>query len=283
MRFKGFEGHFWFFLILFLFSGFLLALGQFEWAGRVRGWIEKPFIFIENQIFQTYQSFRETTKGWHWRFSQSSCQEDIITLEGRLRQLAVDQNQLSSCLEESEQLKKLLGAPLPPQWKFIMARVIAGGEMMRVDKGWKEGVKEGMMVVSEEVLIGRVVVVKEENSLVQLLTTPGVKVPVVVKVPVARQARLPDGQAYKPGSGVVARGLLRGEGQGELVLERVLQEEDIQKGDLVVSLGEEGWLPDLVIGQIEEVETNPADIWKRAEVSLLVDYQGLKYVFLVID
>jgi len=50
----------------------------------------------------------------------------------------------------------------------------------------------------------------------------------------------------------------------------------------VVTSGEEGWLGDLVIGQVEEVLPKSAEVYKKAKVTSLVDYQKLRIVFLVI-
>jgi len=128
-------------------------------------------------------------------------------------------------------------------------------------------VKEGMMVISENILVGRVTAVDEFISRVQKLDDVRTKIPVVVKRP--------------GGVGVQARGLLVTQG-GSLILDRVLQSEDIQKGDLVVTSGEEGWLGDLVIGQVEEVLPKSAEVYKKAKVTPLVDYQKLRIVFLVV-
>jgi rod shape-determining protein MreC len=194
-------------------------------------------------------------------------EREIVLLEGKLRQLAVEQNKLSLCLEENEHLKKLLGAPLPAKWKFQEARVVGISEKLRIDKGKKDGVKEGMMVVSENILVGKVVAVEENTSLVQLVSDPGAKIPVVVK-----RANM---------GGVQARGLLLGQGGG-VILDRVLQSEDIQKEDLVVTSGEEGWLPELLVGQIEEVFGIKAEVYQKARVSPLVDLKRLRIVFLVV-
>lgn len=182
--------------------------------------------------------------------------------------MAADQNQLATCLEENERLKKLLGAPLPPNWKFIEAKVIGISEKMRLDRGKHDGIKEGMVVISENILVGRVVAVQESTSLVQLVSDPNSKIPVIVK--------------RANSAGIQARGLLLGQYGEKLVLDRILQSEGVQKGDLVVTSGEEEWLADLLIGQIEEVAPQTAEVYKRAIISPLIDYQSLRIVFLVV-
>jgi rod shape-determining protein MreC len=231
---------------------------------------------MEKGIFQGYQDLVKSITSITGSTSIKSTkrEEEIFRLEGKLRQLAVEQNQLNSCLEENEKIKKLLGAPLPANWKFMEARVVGISEKMRIDKGEKDGVKEGMMVISENILVGKVVKANENDALIQLLSDSNLKMPVVVKKP------SPD--KNKPIGGIQARGLLLGQGGEKLLLDRVLQSEDIQKGDLVVTVGEEGWLPDLLVGQIVDVAPKTAEVYQKARVSPLIDYQELRIVFIVI-
>lgn len=252
------------FLFLILTSLFLFLIDNFGWVKGIRGFVQRPFLFLERPLYSIFQYSNSTIK----QLTDRSQSEQIIELQTQLRQLALDQNKLSTCLEENEHLKKLLGAPLPSNWKFKMARVVGMSEKMRIDLGTRDGVEEGMTIVSENVYLGKVISVGERDSLVQLANDPNAKIPVVIK--------------QSSSSGPHARGLLVGQFGGKLLLERVLQGENIRQGDLVVTAGEEGYLPDLVIGQIKEVLSGTAEIYQQAIVSPLVDYSLLKFVFLVI-
>ena len=257
-----------FFFLLFL-SLILLFLDGRGWLVGVRGVLERPVLGLEGRFY----SFRLSLAGpWrtfsYWRQGE----EELFRLQTELQRLAVDQNQLTSCFQENERMKQLLGAPLPPNWKFMPVKVIGISDQMRIDKGESEGVEKGMMVVSENILVGRVAAVSRDYSLIDLVVTPGVKIPVVVKQPHSAKVSL----------GVQARGLLTGQSGQKLILDRVLQGEDIRRGDLVMSAGEAGWLPDLVIGQIEQVLPKTAAIYQKAQVRPLVDYWRLEIVFVVI-
>jgi rod shape-determining protein MreC len=252
-----------FFFFLFL-AVFLFLVDQQGRLLPVRGLVQRPIIALEEPLYQLSQSARQLINQFA---NLKKRDQTLVGLEGELRQLALDQNQLSVCLEENEHLKKLLGAPLPPQWQFIEAKVVGQSGEMRLNQGSQAGIQKGMMVVSESILVGRVVSLGVNDCLVQLPSDPNGKIPAVVKKPNS--------------SGVQARGLLLGQFGGGLLLDRVLQEEDIQKGDLVVTSGEEGWLPDLVIGQIEEVLPPTAAVYQKARVMPLVDYRSLRIVFVV--
>lgn len=253
------------FLLLLFLSLLLLFFGQKGWISPARGIVEQPILAIGKKIYDFKLSSYQATKPLsYWRGGE----KEIMRLQGQLRQLAVDSGQLSACLEENEEMRRLLGAPLPPDWKFLPAKVVGITEKMRIDKGRKDGVEEGMMVVSENILVGKAVSAEERSALVQLPTDTTSKIPVVVK---------------KPGDpGVQARGLLLPQAGG-LIVDRILQSEDVRKGDLVMTDGEAGWLPDLLIGQIEEVLGQEAAIYKKARVLSLIDYQSLRIVFVITE
>ena len=257
---NGTRKEFFLFLLLLFLSGFLFFLDKKGWLKPVRGLAEKPILAIEKRIYAL-------------KFVVCPSSE-LTGLQIELQRLVVDQNALSSCLEENAQMRRLLGAPLPAKWKFLPAMVVGLSEQMRIDKGEKDNVLPGMMVVSENILVGKIISVGQDYSLVQLPVTPGVKIPVMIK--------------SSDSSGIKARGLLVGQYGNNLILDRVLQEEEINKGDIVTTSGEglpagrQGWLPDLVIGQISEVLPKSAEIFQKAQVKPLVDYNELRIVFIVI-
>ncbi|MCX6725776.1 MAG: rod shape-determining protein MreC [Candidatus Shapirobacteria bacterium] len=253
------------FVSLLLVSLLLVFLGRKSWFLRLEGWLNRPVALLEQK---TLISWENLNSGFKNLGANQGQEKQIFLLEGKLRQLAVEQNQLSLCQEENEKIKKMLGASLPASWQFMEAKVIGLNEKMKIDKGEREGIKTGMNVLSENILLGRIETVQEHQSLIQMVYQPNLKIPVVVKR--ANQA------------GVQARGLLIGQYKNKMILDRVLQGEDLQKGDIVVTSGEEGWLPDLVIGQIEEVIPKSAEVYQKATVSPLIDYQKLRIVFLVV-
>ncbi len=259
------KGELPFFFLLFLVSLFLIIADQRRLISPVRLIVERPIIALERPLYLFSQSINQPV---NQVINSGKRDQELVELEGKLRQLAIDQNQLSSCLEENEHLRRLLSAPLSPQWQFVDAKVVGRTEKMRLYRGKRDGIKEGMMVVSENILVGKVISVGEVDCLVQLPTDPNSKIPVVVKKPAS--------------SGIQARGLLIGQFGGKIILDRVLQDEDIQKGDLVITSGEEGWLPDLVIGQVGEVSPKTAAVYQQATVYPLVDYSLLRIVFVVI-
>ncbi|NIT03518.1 hypothetical protein GTO10_01080, partial [Candidatus Saccharibacteria bacterium] len=80
----------------------------------------------------------------------------IAHLEERVRELSALSGEVASLREENEKMRRLLGAGLPKAWKFLPALAVGRTEELFIDKGSSEGVEEGMMVISEKVLVGKV-------------------------------------------------------------------------------------------------------------------------------
>ncbi|MEK9178476.1 MAG: hypothetical protein AAB801_01700, partial [Patescibacteria group bacterium] len=108
------------FLLLLFISLLLFFLNQKGWISLVRGVIQRPIVKMEEGILSGYQGISGIIRGLNGQAREA----EIISLQGELRQLAINQNQLNVCREENEKLKKLLGTPLPPTWKFLMAKVV---------------------------------------------------------------------------------------------------------------------------------------------------------------
>jgi len=251
------------FLVLIFLSFLLFFFDKKGWISPLFALIRKPINGVERSFFNSYKN----TSAFFSFPSRKATDKKIIELEGKLRYLAKEENELSSCLEENKRIKRLLGASLPIKWQFMEARVIGVSERMRIARGKKDGLKEGMNVVAEDILVGKIVSIDEDTSLVQLVSDSSSKIPVEVKRPDME--------------GTQARGILFGQSGNNFLLDKVLQAEFIQKGDLIVSSGDEGWLPNLLIGQIEGVSGKSAEIYKKASVSPLINYQGLSFVFIV--
>lgn len=235
------------------------------WIKPVRGAVERPIVAAEKEI---YFASRQVTGLFGFITSKKAREQELMRLQVELQRLAVDQNQLLTCRLENEKIHKLLGTSLPPSWKYLPAHVTGLTDLMHLDAGEKQQVKVGMGVVSDGLLVGKIIEVSDYGSLVQLPNSTGAKIPVVIKRPNT--------------VGVQARGLLIGQYGSQLQLDKVLQTEDIKEGDLVVSSGDEGFLADLVIGQISDVLGKSAELYQRARVEPSVDYQKLTIVFIVV-
>ncbi|HBL52350.1 MAG: hypothetical protein A3D24_04955 [Candidatus Blackburnbacteria bacterium RIFCSPHIGHO2_02_FULL_39_13] len=180
--------------------------------------------------------------------------------------------------EENVKMRKLLGADVPSNWQFAPARVVwANGDSVSVyaDINTK---KETPVVATSDltkggVLVGRVEESFGRNHKVLLPSAPNIKISVTVR------GTNGDKQSLLPGN-KHASGIIEGKG-GKIMLGQVLAADPIGEGDLVVTSGDSGFPPDLLIGYVKNITTNTNLASKEAEVAPAVNVTDLDYVFFV--
>lgn len=176
--------------------------------------------------------------------------------------------------KENEQLRKLLGAALPKEWQFLPANIlsVSGAEMV-IDKGRTDAVEEGMAAVSEEgVLAGKVKVVSERQSKIELPMSINVKTKVEI---MCRTEECSASRRMR-----VSKGLLIGDGK-EIWAEKVLIKEEIEAGDLTATAGDLSFPKGILIGKVIKVEKDAAEVYQRLKIEPLAEYGKMKMVFLI--
>lgn len=172
--------------------------------------------------------------------------------------------------QENERLRDLLGAPLSPRWQFIPADVVSlDGNNLTLHAGSLSGIKAGKTVfaylhedINNGVVLGQVTTVSQWQSQVGLLYSPEILVKAVTL------------------SG--AKGVVQGDSQN-IWLNDVLQKSRLLPGEIVTTVGGDGWLPGLVLGRINEVLKEDTAVFQRAKLSPVIDPRSLVNVFVVSD
>jgi rod shape-determining protein MreC len=133
-----------------------------------------------------------------------------------------------------------------------------------INRGGQDNLEIGMPVIAGGGrLVGRVDEVRPRWSKVQLLIDPGSQVNAVIQ-------------------GSRADGLVAGQPDGSLALEKILQSEQVNVDDTVVSSGRGGRLPKgLIIGQVTAVEQQDINPHQRAILRPAVDFRRLEMVLVI--
>lgn len=251
------------FISLIFSSLILIGLDKRGWLN----WLKRPVEQISNPV----------KKSLHWSFKnfqfsifnfQSSSQTEPAILQEKIdfleRENADLKVKLSQLEKENESIKKLLGAPLPAIWRFIPAKVLSvKNGIMTINQGLDVGIKENQVVVFENVLVGRIIKVNPQLSKIMLPTDKDSNI----------KAKIIEANG---------RGMVRSEAGNVLILDEVLQEVGLLKGQVVVTTGEEEiYPPNLIIGKIESVVKEETAIYQKAVINPLVDYEKLEEVFVV--
>lgn len=187
----------------------------------------------------------------------------------------VDQRELE---KESKALRDQYDQEVTPAKSLLPARVIGFrsfiptislSEEIILNKGAKQGVQVGQTVVLQNNIVGSIAKVTDNRSSVSLISN--------TKQSLTAKANKTD-----------ALGVIRGKGNGMIVLENVVLADKLEKADLIVTNGDvdisgKGYPPDLVIGRIKSVDKKASDLFQSAEIESLIDFTRLHTVFILTE
>ncbi len=177
--------------------------------------------------------------------------------------------ELQQQLVEYEILSALLEfARANPENKYIGASVIGRDpspflNYIIINRGSDDGLKRGMPVVTQNGLAGRVVQVTASGARVSLITDPATKIN--IRIEPSRSAAV-----------------LSGSITGDLTLEQIPQEADVNPGNLILTSGLGGNYPaNIIIGQITSVKSRENALFQSASVQPVTDFYDLNIVLVI--
>lgn len=243
------------FLFLFLFSVVLFVLDKGKMLAPLRGRIEEVVNPLRSRIY-----FLSKKPAQFWQIL--TVKKDVFEiLKKKERELEACQLEIKNLKGENEDLRRLLQAPLPKNWAYLPAQVLGKNRNLLINKGEKDGVRLGMVVVFENFLVGKVTKVNQFSSLVTL--------------PFDSQSKI----SVKTENGV--RGLLEGRFGTRIFLTKVLQREKLEVGEMVLTTGEGDYPPNILIGKVKSKAKESQAPFKEVEIEPSLEYERLTTVFLV--
>jgi rod shape-determining protein MreC len=199
---------------------------------------------------------------------------DIRSENDRLRaeneQLKGEVVRLREGQVQLQELQKLLQIKQSyPDEEFIAANVLAKDpsslkEAVAIDKGKRDGLREGMVVVTEgHSVVGTVTHLFDSYSWVTLITDPNSAVSAMVQ-----ESR--------------AQGVVTGSYSSKLSIEFVAQGAAVKDGDVVITSAIGGlYPPGLVIGKVTDVGGMAQDLFKKVTLEPLASLSHLETVLVL--
>jgi rod shape-determining protein MreC len=192
-------------------------------------------------------------------------------LSAALANLVIDQTELSTLKAENFELKKQLNFFEHETVAHVTARIVNRSaspidETFIIDRGANDGIKENTaVIVSDGYIIGRVVKVSNQTSVVRSLLSRASKI---------TAATLNSSRTI---------GLAEGTGGALLSLNFIPQDQTINIGDLIVTSGLETNLPaGLILGVITSVVHDPAAPFQTATIEQVISSQNSQLVSVII-
>lgn len=227
---------------------------------------KSALFFVTNPIsFGLFQTERNIDKQMYFIVALRSVSQENKALKGQIGQLLSENARLRKDLAEAQSRLTQQQYLDPANYTLLPVRLIGINRYLKIDQGSSSGVKLGAAVVYNDNFVGKIVQVGEKSANVQLLTDPDSKV-----------------AAFSQGLAGKAKGILLGQFGADILLDKILQDEKINEGDLVYSEGTEGFLPrGLILGTVDKVFGSATQVFKQAKVSENFDIRDLELVYVV--
>jgi rod shape-determining protein MreC len=211
----------------------------------------------------------QTSSGnvWHNYFYLRGVRAENRDLKLQIERMSLEQARMSQDADQARRLQALLGFKEQFISQTMAAQVIgsSGSELSRsvyLDKGGHDGIKADMAVITADGIVGKVLRVYRSTSQVLLIDdqTSGVGA-------ILDKTRL--------------QGILRGTPSGEVVLEKVMSDETVPVGELVLTSGGDGIFPKgLLVGKVTKASPG-SDLFLNIRVRPAADLSRLEEVLVV--
>jgi rod shape-determining protein MreC len=166
-------------------------------------------------------------------------------------------------------VKRLLEfARANPEHQYIGASIIGRDpspflNYIIINRGADDGLRRGMPVVTQNGLAGRVVQVTASAARVSLITDPITRIN--VRVEPSRSAAV-----------------LTGSITGDITLEQIPQDADVNPGNLILTSGLGGNYPaNIIVGQVTSVRSRENALFQSASVQPVTDFTDLSIVLVI--
>jgi rod shape-determining protein MreC len=181
---------------------------------------------------------------WHEYFYLRGVRQENRDLKQQIERMQLEQVRLKNDADQARRLQKLLGFKEQVISKVLAAQVIgsSGSERSRVvyiDKGTHDGIEKEMPVITAEGVVGKVLHVFNSTSEVLLIDDQNSGVGTILE-----QSRL--------------QGVLKGTPGGEVILDKVMNGEQVQPGERVLTSGGDEIFPKgLLVGTVAQAIHGP--------------------------
>jgi len=206
---------------------------------------------------------------WHNYFYLRGVRAENRELKQQIEQLRLEQVRLNEDAMQARRLQALLGFREQFIAQTTVAQVIGSGgseqsRIVFIDKGERHGIKPDMAVITDRGVVGKVLKVFRSSSQVLRIDDQSSGVGGVLE-----KSRL--------------QGIVRGTPAGEVVLEKIMNDEAVQSGDIVRTSGGDRIFPKgLPVGTVTRVSNGTgSDLFLNIRVRPAANLSKLEEVLVV--
>jgi len=222
--------------------------------------VQKASTFLIRTVQGTFQRYIFLTQ----------VQQENLMLKQKVAALQEENHQMKELSLTNERLRRLVQFREKISSPMVASEVIGQDptswfKSVTIDKGEKDGVRQGMAVISPEGVVGQILKTSSNYATVLLITDYNSAIDAIV-----RRTR--------------AKAIVEGKGENRCQLKYLLRMQDVVVGDIVVSSGLGGNFPKgLLVGEIRKVEKDTQGVFQYAELAPSVDLTKLEEVFVITE
>lgn len=255
-------------LIVLILSSVTVLTLDFRGAGvigDVRGAAGTVFSPLEGAVDTVTNPFSDA---WNGITGYDDLEAENEALRQRLDQIEGDEVRNEDAAGQLEDLAELEDLSFTGAISTVVARVVSGPQTnfeqsIQLDKGSDDGLAEGMPVVTEAGLVGRIVSITGSRSVVQLVTEAGFDL----------------GVRHVPSQNV---GFAQGAGIGAPIRvdEGIGPSVEVEEGDALTTSGVSRSIfpPDIPVGRVTSIRSSADQLAQELAVEPLADLANLSYV-----
>ena len=197
-------------------------------------------------------------------------EEENRMLKQKMAELQAETHTMKEMRLANERLRQLLQFREKNSSSMVGAEVIGQDpsswfKSVTIDKGERDGLKQGMAVVSPTGIIGQILKTAPHYATVLLITDYNSAIDSIVQ-----RTR--------------AKAIVEGKGENRCQLKYLLRTEEVAVGDAVVTSGLGGNFPKgLMLGEIKKVDKKGHGVFQYAELVPSVDFTQIEEVFVIMD
>lgn len=252
-----------FFVFLFL-SLFLWLFSSLGFLNGARTFLEKvtsPLQRAKYSFLQKIPSFFEDPK-------VKKLTEENISLRSKILDQKKLEEENSALLDQFKTTDIISYNLIPAQivGAFGFLPGVSTPTSFTINKGTKDGVREGLAVVYKDNLVGKITKASSYLSKIDLVVNPKISF------------------AAKTQNAVL--GMIKGD-LDKMILDNVVLSQNLNVLETVLTYGDlnadgSGYPANLIVGKIVAVDKNPSALFQKAEVLSLLDFSKLTTVFVII-
>ncbi len=260
-----------YFVIFLLFLAFLQFIAYNIKSKYAYNTLDKIILYLVSPLQEfIVHTEKKSTNFFDTYINLVNLEKKNKDLESELNRMYFVVNQFEETKIENERLRKMLEFKKESPYEIVAAEIIAKdatsyGRTIRVNVGSRNNVTVNSAVISYHGIVGKVISTLDNYSDIMLITDTMSAVDVL-----SQRSR--------------ARGIARGSVNEplKLSLDFVSREEDIQKGDAIVTSGLGGiWPKGLLVGMVSTIEKGDEFLFRLVEIEPSTDFSKLEEVFII--